>query len=318
MMDYSRRNFIKGVAYATAAIPFHGAFASGNTLNAKDAYPISFFTKPLDGFGLEFMAETLAIAGIDGFDLAVRPKGRVEPERVADDLPKVIETGKKYKIETRMMVTSITSTTDDYASQVLKIAADNGIKHYRLGYFNYDSKKSIPESLVEIKGKIDGLVKMNTEFGIQGGYQNHSGTRVGAPMWDVWELIKDLPVEFMSSQFDVRHAVTEGNASWVITQRLLSRNIGSLAIKDFTWEVKEKKANVVSTPLGEGIVDFDLFFSMVKELKIVAPISLHVEYPFMNKKEETLSLLEKQQIIVSKLKKDVDFIRSMLAKHQLT
>lgn len=317
-MDYSRRNFIKGIAYATAAIPFSGAFASVNNLNEKKLFPISFFTKPLDGFELEFMAETLAMSGIDGFDLAVRPKGRVEPERVADDLPKVIETGKKYKIETRMMVTSITGTTDDYASQVLKIAADNGIKHYRLGYFNYDSKKSIPESLVEIKSKMNGLVKMNAEFGIQGGYQNHSGTRVGAPMWDVWELIKGLPVEFMSSQFDVRHAVTEGNASWVITQRLLSRNIGSLAIKDFTWEVKDRKASVVSTPLGEGIVDFDMFFLILKELQIVAPISLHVEYPFLNKEEETLSLLEKQRIIVSKLKKDVDFIRTMLAKHQLT
>ena len=317
-MDYTRRNFIKGVACATAAIPFAGAFASVNRLNEKSSFPISFFTKPLDGFELEFMAETLAMSAIDGFDLSVRPKGRVEPERVADDLPKVVETGKKYEIQTRMMVASITSPTDDYAPKVLKVAADNGIKHYRLGYFNYDSKKSIPESLAEIRNKLDRLVTLNTEIGIQGGYQNHSGAMFGSPLWDVWELLKDMPVKYISSQFDVRHATTEGIFSWPLALRLLYQNIGSLAVKDFTWNIANGKAKVVSMPLGDGIVDFDLFFSMVKELKIVAPISLHVEYPFLNKEEETLSLLEKQRIIVSKLKKDVDFICTMLAKHQLT
>jgi len=317
-MDYTRRNFIKGVAFATAAIPFTGAFASVNRLNEKSAFPISFFTKPLDGFELEFMTEALAMSGIDGFDLAVRPKGRVEPERVADDLPKVVEMGKKYNLNTEMMVTSITDSLDANSERVLKSAAGLGIKHYRLGYYDYDFKKGIWESLGEIKKKMEQLAKMNEAIGIQGGYQNHSGTRVGAPMWDVWELIRNLPPEFISSQFDIRHATTEGMFSWPLALRLLHQNIGSLAVKDFTWGITKGKAKVVSTPLGDGIVDFDLFFSMVKELKIVAPISLHVEYPFLNKEEETLSLIEKQRIIVSKLKKDVDFIRSMLAKHQLT
>ena len=232
-------------------------------------------------------------------------------------MPKVIETGKKYKLHTEMMVTAITDANDKFTKQILKTAAQEDIKHYRLGYYDYDFKKGIPESLNEIRKKLAGLTELNSEIGIQAGYQNHSGTRVGAPMWDVWEMIKELPVEFISSQFDIRHAVTEGNASWVIAQRLLSKNIGSLAIKDFTWGVNERKAKVVSTPLGEGIVDFDLFFQTIKELNIVAPITLHIEYPFLSAEEENLSLLNKQKIIVSKLKKDADFIRSKLNQYQL-
>lgn len=300
-----------------AAIPFSGAFASEIIQAPEKKYPIAFFTKPLDSYDLVFMTETLALAGIDGFDLAVRPGGRVEPERVTDDLPKVIETGKKYNLNTEMMVTSITDSLDANSERVLKTAAGLGIKHYRLGYYDYDFKKGIWESLGEIKKKMERLAKMNEEVSIQGGYQNHSGTRVGAPMWDVWELIRNLPPEFISSQFDIRHAVTEGAASWILAMRLLSKNIGSLAIKDFTWGVTNRNAKVVSVPLGEGIVNFNLYFKTLKELNIIAPISLHIEYPLLSKEEENLSLLQKQKVIVSKIKKDVDFIRSNLVDFKM-
>ena len=305
------------MAVATAAAPFSSVLASEMYSSQKKNYRISFFTKPLDKYELDFMTESLAMAGIDGYDLAVRPNGRVVPESVSDDLPKVIETGKKYKLNTEMMVTAITDASDKFTKSILKTAAQEGIKHYRLGYYDYDFKEGIPESLNEIKKKLTELAVLNEEIGIQAGYQNHSGTRVGAPMWDVWELIKELPVEFISSQFDIRHAVTEGNASWVIAQRLLSKNMGSLAIKDFTWGISGKKAKVVSTPLGEGIVDFELFFRTIKELNIVAPITLHIEYPFLSAEEENLPLLQKQKIIVSILKKDADFIRLKLNQYQL-
>jgi L-ribulose-5-phosphate 3-epimerase len=306
------------MAATVAAIPFSKLIMAKDFNGDKiKKYPISFFTKPLDWYELEFMSESLVMAGIDGYDLAVRPKGRVLPESVTDDLPKVVELGKKYKLQTEMMVTSITSISDKFTEQILKTAAQEGIKHYRLGYYDYDFKKGIHESLIEIGKKLKSLAELNAEIGIQAGFQNHSGTRVGAPMWDVWELIKELPVEYVSSQFDLRHAVTEGNASWIIAQRLLSKNIGSLAIKDFTWDVSENKIKMVSTPLGEGIVDFDLFFHTIKENNVVAPITLHIEYPLLSDEEEKLPLLQKQKIIVSKLKKDVDFIRSKLDKFQL-
>ena len=80
-MNYNRRKFIKGMAVATAAIPFSGVLASEINVRQKENYRISFFTKPLDKYELEFMTESLAMAGIDGYDLAVRPKGRVDSRK---------------------------------------------------------------------------------------------------------------------------------------------------------------------------------------------------------------------------------------------
>jgi L-ribulose-5-phosphate 3-epimerase len=316
-MNNKRRILLKGMAAATAAIPFSHAFPSTVPETPGKKFPIAIFTKPLDSFELELMAETLAMSGIDGFDLSVRPKGRVEPARVTEELPKAIEMGKKYKLSTQMMVTAITDSQDINTERVLKCAASLGIKHYRLGYYDYDFKKGIRESLVEIRKKIESLAWLNKAIGIQGGYQNHSGTKVGAPLWDVSEMLLNIPVASMSSQFDVRHAVTEGASSWILAMRLLRDNIGSLAIKDFTWDVSNNKAKVVSVPLGEGIVDFDLFFNAVKEMNLIVPLTLHIEYPLLTKEEENLSIMQKQRIMVSKIKKDVEFIRTKLAKFQL-
>ena len=316
-MNNNRRKFIKGVATTVALLPFSNLLASAEVAVKSSKYPIMFFTKPLDEYDSEFMAETLAMAGVDGFDLQVRSGGRVEPKQVVEDLPKMVDLGKKHKLVTGMMVTAIRDSTDPYAEDVLTVAAKNGIKHYRLGYYDYDYKKGVMESLSEIKFKLERLSLLNNKFGIQAGYQNHSGIKVGAPMWDVWELIRGISPGLISSQFDIRHAVTEGNASWIVSMNLLKNNIGSLAIKDFTWGVSGKKAKVVSVPLGEGIVDFDLFFKTIKDLNIVAPITLHVEYPLLGSEEEKLPISKKQQLIVSKLKKDVDFIHANLIKYEL-
>jgi hypothetical protein len=56
---------------------------------------------------------------------------------------------------------------------------------------------------------------------------------------------------------------------------------------------------------------------MVKELNINAPITIHVEYPLLGEVEEKLSLVRQQEIIIKKLKKDTDFIKSYLKKYQL-
>ena len=308
-MNLTRRNFIKASAVTGAFMPFNKAFASESLLVRQQPFKIYFFTKLLDKYESEFIAETLAMSGVDGFDLTVRPGGKVEPDKVTEDLPKFVEIGKKYKLTTGLMVTGITGTEDKNTEKILRTASSLGIKHYRLGYYNYDYSEGIVKSLENIKIRLKSLSEMNRQYNIQAGYQNHAGARVGAPMWDLWELLKDFPVNTISTQFDIRHAVAEGSASWIIALHLLSKNIGSLAVKDFTWQVDKGKARAINLPLGEGIVNFGQFFKTIRELNINVPLTLHIEYPLLDKTEEALSLLEQQKIIVRKIKKDVKFIK---------
>jgi sugar phosphate isomerase/epimerase len=316
-MVQNRRKFISTIAVAGAAIPFATSLESYLKRSAENKFPIRLFSKPLDNFDFGFMCECVAKSGIGGLDLTVRPGGKVEPADVETALPKLVDEAKKYDLAIDMIVSGIVSAADSFTERVLKTASASGVKYYRLGWFDYDFKIGIWESLQKYRASLKEIVELNRRYKIHGGYQNHSGAMVGGPVWDLHELLRDFPPEFLGSQYDVRHAMVEGTDTWIIGMHLIASHIRTLAIKDFTWETGNGKPQTITVPLGEGMVDWDLFFKTVKELNIAGPITLHVEYPLLDKGEEKLPLIQQQEIIVRKLKKDADFISSFLKKYQL-
>ena len=316
MID-NRRNFLKKMVATTVAIPFPNLLLSNENIEAEKKYPINFFTKPLDKYGNDFMIDTLKMGRVDGLDLTVRPKGSILPEKVAEDLPVVAEMAKKNGLFLEMMVSNITSDETPHAKNVLKIAAQQGIKHYRMGYFRYNDDEKAKETIAHAQTQIQSLIEINAQYGIQGGYQNHTGNYFGAPLWDLIGVLEKVASPWISSQFDIYHAYSEGYRSWEVGMEIMAPKIGSLAIKDFTWEINNGRAKIKKVPLGQGIVDLDGFFKNIKNMNITAPITLHIEYPLLEKYEENLSLIEKQKIIVGKIQNDVQFIKSKLHQYQL-
>jgi sugar phosphate isomerase/epimerase len=224
---------------------------------------------------------------------------------------------KKNDLFLEMMVSNITGAETPHAKNVLKIAAQNGIKHYRMGYFRYNDDEKAKETIANAKTQIQSLMGINAQYGIQGGYQNHTGNYFGAPLWDLMGVLEKVASPWISSQFDIYHAYSEGYRSWQVSMEMMAPKIGSLAVKDFTWEINNGQAKIKKVPLGQGIVDLDGFFKNIKNLNIVAPITLHIEYPLLEKHEENLSLIEKQKIMVAKIQNDVQFILSKLHQYQL-
>ena len=54
--------------------------------------------------------------------------------------------------------------------------------------------------------------------------------------------------------------------------------IKMVAIKDFSWEKHAGKWTMQMCPLGQGMVDWPKFFSVLAGSGFSGPISLHVEY----------------------------------------
>jgi len=316
-MKQNRRKFITTIAAAGASVPVLSGLGTYILPTVQKKYPVRIFSKPLDAYDFSFMCDCLTKSGIEGFDLTVRKGGKVEPADVEARLPYLVDEAKKHNLVIDMMVTDITSAADPLAEKVLKSASAAGIKHYRLGYFEYDFKAGIMETVQKHKITLKAINDLNKKYKIHGGYQNHAGTRVGGPVWDLYELLRELTPEFTGSQYDVRHAVVEGANTWIIGMRLLAPYIKTLAIKDFIWVTGEGKPKAVTVPMGEGMVNWDLFFKTIKELNISGPLTLHVEYPLLEKGEEKLTLDQQQNIIVGKLKKDMDFLNGFLKKYEL-
>jgi sugar phosphate isomerase/epimerase len=316
-MKQNRREFISTMATAGAAIPF---LRSGNPeTNAPQAekYPLRLFSKPIDAYDFGFMCEVVSRCGIGGWDMTVRPGGKIEPAKVETDLPKLVAESKKHNLAFDMMVTGILSATDPFTERVLKTASAQGVKWYRFGWADYDLKAGIMNSIKKYHEELVKLTDLNRKYKITGSYQNHAGARLGGPVWDLNELLRDLPKEYSGSQYDVRHAMVEGANTWMLGMRLIADKINTLAIKDFTWQTVKGKPQAVTVPMGEGMVNWDQFFKIVKELNITGPLTLHIEYPLLESGEEKLPLSQQQDIIVKKIKKDADFVKSYLSKYQL-
>ena len=277
-MNNSRREFIKTTsATITGAVISPKVFMNSLNLNAGST-PVCVFTKCLQFLNYERLGETLALVGFDGAELAVRPGGQVLPENVRVDLPKAVLALKKSGVKVPMMVTAIINPDDPNTEVILGTAAELGIKNYRMGYLNYDPLKSIPENLDLHKKTIEKLGKINRKFSINGGYQNHSGTNVGGPVWDLYWLLKDSDPEYIGVQYDIRHAVVEGGVAWPLGMKLLAPWIKTTAIKDFIWKKENGKWVILNVMLGEGQVDFNAYLKEYIRLGISGPVAIHYEY----------------------------------------
>ncbi len=290
---------------------------TASDMAAPGTTPFCVFTKCLQFVNFDQIGETLAQAGFNGAELAVRPGGQVLPENVKADLPKAVKTIKKYGVTVPMMVTAITNPDDPLTETVLATASDLGMTNYRLGYFEYNPSISVPQNLDIHKKAIEKLEKINRKYNIHGGYQNHSGTRVGGPVWDLYWLLKDSDPAFIGVQYDIRHAVVEGAVAWPLGMKLLAPWIKTTAIKDHYWKNENGKWSLVNVPLGKGMVNFDAYLKEYIKLGISGPVTIHYEYDLggaeLGKMDPKMSLAE----ISVYMKTDLAWLRKKFSDYNI-
>lgn len=269
-----RRRFLGNLAGGAAAVWAADCVASPGTSPRKGNYPICCFAKPLQHLSYEQLAELMQRLGFQGIEATVRKDGQVLPERVAEDLPQLVDALRRRGLEITIMATDVNRVDQPLTEKVLKTAAKLGIKRYRFQAYQYDLTKPIQPQLATFGAALRELAALNRDIGITGLYQNHSGNKyVGAPVWDIYELIHDLPPAQVALAFDIRHATVEGGLSWPIEFNLVQSHMAMVYVKDFVWDGRKPK----NVPLGEGAVD-PRFFKMLKATPFAGPISLHMEY----------------------------------------
>jgi sugar phosphate isomerase/epimerase len=273
------------------------------------------FSKPLHNRKFTELPAVLGELGIDAVDLTCRPGGHVLPERVSEDLPKAHELLKAAGIRIAMITTAMTDADEAHAEAIVQTAAKLGIRYAKIGYLPYRDLKKIQETLADARAKLRDLAMLFRQHGLRAGFHNHSGMNVGAAMWDVWHLIRELPPEAIGSYFDLGHATAEGGASgWKIGMHLLMPRIIMLAVKDVRWEKDERRGwHLRWGPLGEGMVRWQDAFTQLKEAGFAGPVALHQEYsphgpPGSEADRQTLEFI----------RRDWRFLRERLGEADLT
>jgi sugar phosphate isomerase/epimerase len=271
----NRRDFVKHTTLAALAATLPAATSlAAPAAGGKLPWKFCAFEKPLLFLNYEDTADVFAELGFDGIEAAVRNGGHVVPERVEEDLPKFVAALRKRGLEITVLTSNIGQADQPHAEQTLRTAAKLGIKRYRMNWWRYDLKQPIPPQLEALRPRLKELAALNRSLGITGLYQNHAGANmVGAPLWDIYSLIREHDRQDVALAFDIRHATVEGGLAWPIQFQLVKSHIGVVYFKDFLWEDRRVK----NVPLGDGLVD-PKFGSVLRNSGFAGPISLHVEY----------------------------------------
>ncbi len=305
-MNLSRRKFIITSALTGSILPLISTelFANKKTPQLKMP-PIHIFSKHLQFLNYQDMAEVAKEIGFDGIDLTIRPKGHVEPEKVQDDLPKAVEAMKKVGFSPSLFCTAVEDAKNPVDKKLLETAAALGFQKYRMNWYRSQGDKTIPQFLNEYRGKIAGLSHLNRKLDLEGCYQNHAGLWCGASMFEIWEILKKADLKHMGAQYDIRHATVEGGLSWQTGLKLITPNIKTIVLKDSIWEKSNGKMVATNVPLGEGIVDFDTYFKILKKNNINVPISLHFEYPLGGANNGAFDITVDKKVVFAAMKRDL-------------
>ena len=277
-MTLDRRKLIAGTAASTAALLSAKQLSGTELKTPASNYMLCAFVKFIQKLPYQQLAETVADLGFDGIEATVREGGQVLPERVQDDLPKLVEALREHNLEIGVMASSVHHLDQPDTEKVLRTASQLGIKRYRMKYFRYDLNRPVIQQINQIRAQVKDLVALNRELGLQGIYQNHAGANVfGCTIWDLHQMVKDFAVKDLAIAFDIRHATVEGGLAWPVHFNLAQPHLGSVFLKDFIWEKHASKWRIKNVPLGSGQVD-PAFAQQLRQSGFQGPISIHVEY----------------------------------------
>jgi len=174
-----------------------------------------------------------------------------------------------------------------------------------MNWLNYLQGKTIPDSIQHYQGVMQRLSELNKKSGLIGCYQNHAGDGMGASIWELWELLKTADAKSLGVEYDIRHAMVEGALSWKSGLRLIAPHIKIITIKDFKWINNNGVSSIENTPLGEGMVDFKTYFSLLKLYQIEVPVTLHMEYPLGGAEHGATKLTCDKKVVFDAMKKDL-------------
>lgn len=312
MKQTTRRQFIKNTAGTIGMIPFLNFPLNAETAGEiSDPLSVHIFSKHLQFLDVRSAAAAAAEIGFAGLDLTVRPNGHVEPRSVTTDLPRAVEEIKRSSLSCDMIATNIESVRNPVDVDIIRTAAASGVKYYRPNWFKYPSNMSMTDALEQFVKQIQELSIVNKSAGIIGCYQNHAGQDVGSSFWEVKKILEAADPDSFGVQFDIRHAVVEGGFSWENAVKLLLPQIKVIVLKDFRWEKVNGSWVTLNTPVGEGMIEFKRYFSLLKKAGLNPPVSLHCEYDLGGAQKGDRTISMDKHVVFNAMKRDLNALQKL-------
>jgi hypothetical protein len=244
------------------------------------------------------IGEKAQMIGFNAVDLTVRTTGHVDPSLV--DISKNLPLMLKGIRDTGAFCDQITTNiVDDQSAlgrgqtteDLLKVAADNGIKRYRWGSVAYTVSNTAPfspfgnqvlEQLRALSDRMKNLAALNRKYGLTAVYHTFSGGNAPRSVWDLVYLLEanKYSADELAINFDIGHMVAENPlSSWRTNVRYAMPHIRSVGMKDYLLQRSGTgTVSAVSVLAGTGFVQLREFFQLLLDGKYSGPVEAQYEY----------------------------------------
>lgn len=256
-----------------AALQRFGVAAPPRTLPMLCVYSANLAKVPYFQLG-----EIAAQIGYEGVDLTVMIGGHVDPRITNVDLVRAFESIRGSGLEVPIVSTNITGPQDPTAFPVLYLSGKSQVPLFRMGYWPYGTVP-ILQRLVQARQDLLQVLSMAQRSQITAMIHNRAGGFIGQSVWDTHSVISAIDPRLAGYCYDPAEATIEGGlGGWESGLRLALPRLKALALQDFYWAREGGEWKVRKCPLGEGMVDWERFFSMVAASGFTGPVSLSLGY----------------------------------------
>ena len=252
------------------------------------------------------LPDIIRTMGYDGIDLTVMPGGHVDPSKYMVEMDRAFQTFQDAGIETPMVTTSFISPSEPYAYAIFYVSGELGARLIRLGTWPAlpVATNAGPAASQFVQMRATMLRNDLTQFAATGQrcnvtplLANHAGSFPGRSIPEVEAMLASVPPKLFQYCFDPAQAVIEAKSAngWEAAVQAALPRLGAVAISDVGPDKNDSNA-MKPCAMGEGVIDWKKFFSILAGARFHGPVSLHRDY-------ETNSE-------VSALRRDLAFVRA--------
>jgi sugar phosphate isomerase/epimerase len=229
------------------------------------------------------LPETIGTMGFEGVDLTVMPGGHVDPSKYMVQMDRAFQMFQDASLEVPMISTAYTSASQPFAYQVFYIASQFGARFCKLGVWPPPNTTPGPNAAFRgaiLRNTLNQLAATSLQCRINSLIPNHAGSYPGRRMEELNALMPAMGRSVLGYCFDPAQAVIETRSAdgWEPELRAALPRLGAVSLADVAIPKDPADAAPAPCPLGEGVVDWKKFFSILAEAGFRGPVSLRQDY----------------------------------------
>lgn len=241
------------------------------------------FSKMLKELGLEELIDFAQELGIAGYDMAVRPGYPVNPDNVAEALPKAAEQFRAAGLEIGMVTAHTNVLLPDAEGERLVAAMDAAdVRRLKLGYFKFvPGEMDYWAEVDKARAALEGWSVLAKKYNVRACYHTHSQRCLGLNAGTLAHLIRGFDPQWIGAFLDAGHLRAEGE-EFAVAVAIVKEHLSMVAVKDFLLQRIEKenhgaiKRTVVEA--GQGTCDWTAIFTELKRIDFDGLVSIHCEF----------------------------------------